>query len=30
VHGVETLGPERLRLVAIHAAPRFEPTWVAG
>jgi quercetin dioxygenase-like cupin family protein len=28
VHGFESLGPDNLRLVAIHAAPRMETTWV--
>jgi len=26
--GLTTLGPERLRLVAIHAAPKIQATWV--
>jgi mannose-6-phosphate isomerase-like protein (cupin superfamily) len=26
-HGFRSLGPERLRLVAIHAAPSFETRW---
>ena len=28
VHGFTSLGPDNLRLVAIHAAPRMETTWV--
>src|SRR5215217_8093482 len=28
-HGFTSLGPERLQLVAIHAAPRMETTWLA-
>jgi quercetin dioxygenase-like cupin family protein len=27
-HGFRALGPERLRLIAIHAAPRFDTTWL--
>jgi mannose-6-phosphate isomerase-like protein (cupin superfamily) len=27
-HGFKSLGPERLKLVAIHAAPRMETTWL--
>jgi mannose-6-phosphate isomerase-like protein (cupin superfamily) len=27
-HKFRSLGPERLQLVAIHAAPRFETTWL--
>ena len=28
VHGFTAVGPERLRMVTIHAAPRMETTWV--
>ena len=27
-HGFRSLGPERLKLVAIHAAPKMETTWL--
>ena len=27
-HGFKSLGPERLKLVAIHAAPRMETKWL--
>jgi quercetin dioxygenase-like cupin family protein len=27
-HGFQATGPERLRLVAIHAAPRMQTTWL--
>lgn len=27
-HGFRSVGPERLQLVAIHAAPRVETTWL--
>jgi quercetin dioxygenase-like cupin family protein len=27
-HGFRSLGPERLRLVAVHAAPRMDTTWL--
>jgi quercetin dioxygenase-like cupin family protein len=29
-HGFTALGPERLRLVGIHASPRIQTTWVSG
>ena len=29
-HGFLSLGPENLRMVAIHAAPRMETAWVDG
>jgi mannose-6-phosphate isomerase-like protein (cupin superfamily) len=27
-HGFRALGPERLRLVSVHAAPRMQTTWL--
>jgi mannose-6-phosphate isomerase-like protein (cupin superfamily) len=29
-HRFHALGPERLRMVTIHAAPRMETTWLEG
>ena len=29
-HGFRSLGPENLRMVAIHASPRFDTVWVEG